>query len=324
MQTLATSFRGKAFGWISLSLIAIGLVGALVFVRSAPQLIVNGLSYGSMLMLGGIGLTLTYKIMNFANFAHGDLMALGAFIALFFNRALGFPLEAAFFITVLLTPWAAIAIDRLLYKHMRRSAIIVLVIASFGVALFLRNFIQALWGAGFQSYRLPFSESLLLPFDIRTTPVKIIMIVTAFLLVGLLQVFLKYTRTGKAMRATSDNPNLALISGIDTERIILWTWGIGGALAAAGGVFFGLQFDLTSEMGNLIILPLFASVILGGIGSPLGAFAGGLIIGVTQNLLVYPATPIPASYKLAVSFVLMILILLLRPQGLFGGGERSA
>jgi branched-chain amino acid transport system permease protein/neutral amino acid transport system permease protein len=276
-----------------------------------------------MLMLGGIGLTLTYKILNFSNFAHADLMALGAFIALLFNGTLGLPLEAAFFITILLTPWAAIAIDQILYKRMRKSNAIVLVIASFGIALFLRNLTQALWGSNYQSYRFFLSGSLQLPFDIIIRLDQIIMIVMAFVLVGLLQIFLKYTRTGKAMRATSDNANLALVSGINTEQIILWTWGIGGALAAAGGVFFGLEFGLKADMGNLIILPLFAAVILGGIGSPLGACAGSLVIGVTQNLLVAPATPIPSSYKTAVSFVFMILILLLRPQGLFGGGDRS-
>jgi branched-chain amino acid transport system permease protein/neutral amino acid transport system permease protein len=320
----AARLRVNAFQWISLSILTLGIVVALIFVPSAPQLIVNGIRYGSMLMLGGIGLTLTYKILNFSNFAHADLMALGAFIALLFNGTLGLPLEAAFFITILLTPWVAIAIDQILYKRMRKSNAIVLVIASFGIALFLRNLTQALWGSNYQSYRFFLAGSLQLPFDIIIRLDQIIMIVMAFVLVGFLQIFLKYTRTGKAMRATSDNANLALVSGINTEQIVRWTWGIGGALAAAGGVFFGLDFGLKADMGNLIILPLFAAVILGGIGSPLGAAAGSLIIGVTQNLLVAPATPIPASYKVAISFVFMILILLLRPQGLFGGGERSA
>lgn len=317
-------WKKDSFRWISLSIVALGIIVALIFVRSAPQLLVNGIRYGSILMLGGIGLTLTYKIMNFANFAHGDLIALGAFIALFFNRTLGLPITVAFFITVLLTPWVAIALDRILYKHMRKSAVMISVIASFGVALFLRNFIQALWGVGFKSFRTPLPDSLVLPFHIRITVIQLIMVVSAFVLVGLLQLFLKYTRTGKAMRATSDNADLALVSGIDTERIILWAWGIGGALAAAAGVFFGLQFGLKADMGNLIILPLFAAVILGGIGSPLGALAGGLVIGIAQNLLVFPATPITASYKPAVSFILMILILLIRPQGLFGEKGRSA
>lgn len=324
MQDVRVRTKANLFLWISLAVMSAGIVLALLFVHNAPQFIVNGLRYGSMLMLGGIGLTLAYKIMNFGNFAHGDMMALGAFLAFFFNRTLGLPLEASFFATVLLTPFLAIFFDNILYKRMRRSSIIVLVIASFGVALFLRNLMQAIWGPGFQSYRVPVTPGMLLPFGVRLTTTQILMIVTALVLVGLLQLFLKYTRTGKAMRATSDNANLAQVCGINTEKIIRWTWGISGALAAAGGVFFGLEFGLNSNMGGLIILPLFASVILGGIGSPLGAFAGGLIIGVAQNLLVSPATPIAGSYKPAVSFVLMILILLLRPQGLFGSGERSA
>lgn len=316
--------KAKAFRWISLVVFFIGISAAWLWAPSGPQLIVNGLRYGSMLMLGGIGLTLTYKIMNFGNFAHGDMMALGAFVALLFNRSVGLPLEWAFALTVLVTPWLAIGIDRLLYRRMRKSKMVVLVIASFGVALFLRNLIQAVGGVGFKNFRVPFPEAVMLPFNIRVTAYQLIMMGTALVLVALLQLFLRHTRTGKAMRATADNANLAQISGINTERIILWTWGIGGALAAAGGVFFGLEFGLKPDMGLLIILPMFASVILGGIGSPIGALAGGLIIGVSQNLLVFPATPINASYKPAISFFILILILLVRPQGLFGGGERSA
>lgn len=316
--------RSKRFRWISLAGIAVGIGAAWLWIANGPQLIVNGLRYGSMLMLGGIGLTLTYKIMNFGNFAHGDMMAVGAYLALFFNRGLGFDLEWAFLSATLCTPWVAIALDRILYRRMRRSKMVVLVIASFGVALFLRNLIQAIAGVGFKSFRVPFPEAIHLPFGIRITVYQLLMMITALALVAVLQTFLRYTRTGKAMRATADNPSLAQISGINTEGIILWTWGIGGALAAAGGVFFGLEFGLKPDMGLLIILPLFASAILGGIGSPVGALAGGLIIGVSQNLLVYPATPLNASYKPAVSFLILILILLIRPQGLFGGGERSA
>jgi branched-chain amino acid transport system permease protein/neutral amino acid transport system permease protein len=128
--------------------------------------------------------------------------------------------------------------------------------------------------------------------------------------------FLQHTRLGKAMRATSDNFTLALVSGIDTERVVLWTWLLGAALAAAGGVLLGMSVRLQPIMGWDLLLPIFAATVLGGIGSPYGAMAGALVIGLAEEL----STPfIPTEYKTAVSLVLLVLILLVRPQGLFGG-----
>jgi branched-chain amino acid transport system permease protein/neutral amino acid transport system permease protein len=127
--------------------------------------------------------------------------------------------------------------------------------------------------------------------------------------------FLQYTRLGKAMRATSDNFHLAMVSGIDTDRVVLWTWMLGAALAAAGGILLGMSVRLQPIMGWDLLLPIFAATILGGIGSPYGAMAGGLIIGLAEEL----STPfLPTQYKTAVSLVLLVLVLLVRPQGLCG------
>ena len=139
---------------------------------------------------------------------------------------------------------------------------------------------------------------------------------TVLSLVVLLHLFLQRTKMGKAMRATADNMELARVSGIDTERVIIWTWGIGGALVAAGGILYGIDVQLHPYMGWNFLLPLFAATILGGIGNMYGALVGALVMGVAQQVSTAYLLP---TYKPAVAFIVMILILLVRPQGIFGG-----
>jgi branched-chain amino acid transport system permease protein len=151
---------------------------------------------------------------------------------------------------------------------------------------------------------------------IRLKPDQVFILVMALLLVLLLYLFLQRTKLGKAMRATADNPQLAWVCGIDTGRVTAWTWVLGAALAAAAGVLYGIDAQLRPDMGWSFLLPLFAAVILGGIGSPLGALAGGIILGVVQQVSTAFLLP---TYKPAVAFLLLIVILFIRPRGLFGG-----
>ena len=155
-----------------------------------------------------------------------------------------------------------------------------------------------------------------LPMGIRLKPDQVFILVMALLLVLLLYLFLQRTKLGKAMRATADNPQLAWVCGIDTGRVTAWTWVLGAALAAAAGVLYGIDAQLRPDMGWSFLLPLFAAVILGGIGSPLGALAGGIILGVVQQVSTAFLLP---TYKPAVAFLLLIVILFIRPRGLFGG-----
>jgi len=155
-----------------------------------------------------------------------------------------------------------------------------------------------------------------LPLNIRVQADQLFIVVLAFAIVGLVHLLLTRTRMGKAMRATANNPDLAQIRGINTERVIAWTWIMGGALAAAGGVMYGLSSQLRPEMGFWLLLPMFAAVIMGGVGNPRGALVGALIIGVTQQVSTAFLNP---AYGPAVAFALMVLTLLVRPQGLFGG-----
>ena len=282
------------------------------------QLIVYGLISGSILALGAIGLTLIYGILNFANFAHGDLMALGAYLALFFKVSLALPMWLAFVLAMLCTAVLGVGLDWIWFRPLRqrRARAAIMAISSLGLALILQNLIRLLWGPQVQYY----SRTIHFPFTVPVLQVRLntqqgLIFAIAVGLVILVSLFLQRTKLGKAMRATSDNFNLALVSGIDTERVVIWTWLLGAALAAAGGTLLGMSVRLQPIMGWDLLLPIFAATILGGIGSPYGAMAGALIIGLAEEL----STPfIPTEYKTAVSLILLVLVLLVRPRGLFG------
>ncbi|MFQ5953829.1 MAG: branched-chain amino acid ABC transporter permease, partial [Kiloniellales bacterium] len=233
------------------------------------QLLIFGIVLGSIITLGAVGLSLLYGILRFANFAHGDMMAVGAYFALACVVGLGWPLYAAFPVALAGGAAVAIAIDRALYKHLRRTAPVILLISSFGVALMLRSLIQLIWGPQSQVYE----PGIRMPFyllGLRLKPDHVTILVGAIILVVLLHLFLQYTKMGKAMRAMSDNVDLAQVTGIDTERVIMWTWALGAALAAGAGIFLAMDTRLQPIMGWNLLLPVFAAAIMGGIGKPYG------------------------------------------------------
>lgn len=299
------------------------------------ELFVYGIVLGSIIALGAIGLTLVYGILRFANFAHGDLMTAGAYVSLFLVSSLfpliGIPREplgpfsfgwrmvAAFPVAMAAVSGIAILLDRLIYRRLRQkgSSAVILAISALGASLIVRMVVLILWGGDYRSF-FPgvLRPAMELPFGVKIRPDQVLIIGVAALLMVSLYLFLRYTKTGKAMRATADNMELARISGIRTERIVLWTWAIGGALAAAGGVLYGIDVQIHPGMGWNFLLPLFAAAILGGIGKVHGALIGGLVIGVLQQLSTAWLLP---TYKPAVAFIGMIIILLVRPQGIFGG-----
>ena len=299
------------------------------------ELIVYGLVLGSIISLGAIGLTLVYGIIRFANFAHGDFLSAGAYIALFLVTGLlawigvpdntfgaisiGWRMLIAFPFSMLIVGCVAIVLDRTLYRKLRlkRSGPVIFAMSSLGAAFILRMIIYILWGADSLFYRPGvLRPAILLPLGIKIRPDQILIVLVVCLLISSLHLFLQRTKMGKAMRATADNMELARVSGIDTERIIIWTWGIGGALAAAGGILYGIDVQLQPDMGWKFLIPLFAATILGGIGNMYGALVGGLVIGVVQQVSTAFLLP---TYKPAVAFMVMIIILLIRPKGIFGG-----
>lgn len=190
-----------------------------------------------------------------------------------------------------------------------------LIIISIGLALFIRNLIVFLWGPGIKRYALPVRRGIEVG-SVVITQNQIVVIVVALICMFLLHFILKRTTIGKAMRALSDNIDLAKASGIDVDSVIRYTWVIGIALATIGGILYGLLTNINPNMGWFMLLPMFAAAVLGGIGSPYGAMVGGLIIGLVQEL---STAIIPTEYKLAVGFSIMIAVLLVRPQGIFGG-----
>lgn len=314
-----------------------------------------GVVTGSIIALGAIGLTLIYGILKFAHFAHGDSMMLAAYVAFFAltgkvvgertdvelpwslndlpgatsripwpgegDFSFGYGLLLALLVAVVVTIVLFIILDRLVYRPLRRrnSGIVIFAIASLGIALAMRSLMLMLWGASPRLYVLGIRPTTDLPFDVRVVTDQIFIFFAALILAALLYFILYRTKLGKAMRAMSDNPDLALVAGINTEQVVTWTWVIGGGLVAAAGVMLALQAQLKPELGFVLLLPLFAATILGGIGSPQGAFLGGMIVGITQEVTVaQDLIDISPGYKFSVAFIILILILLLRPRGLFG------
>ncbi len=285
---------------------------------------IPGLVLGCIYAMGAIGISLLFGILKFAHFAHGDLITLGAYFALFMVTALGFPVLAALPVAMILAAIVSVGIDRVFYKPFRSSPTIVIVIASFGIALMVRSVIQLIWGVKIQSYAAGTFYKPLLFFDtIRIAERHITIVLLTVAVAIALHFFLSRTKHGKAMRAMADEPDLAQVSGISTEKVIMTTWIIGGGLAAMSGVFLGMDTQLITNMGWNLLLPLFAAAILGGIGNPFGAIAGGLVVGMAEELSSYPwigTEPLLSpGYKTGVAFALMVALLIWRPSGLFRG-----
>jgi neutral amino acid transport system permease protein len=281
------------------------------------QLIINGLVIGSIIAITAIGLSMIYKTLHFVNFAHGDIVTFAAYIALFANTSSGIHLVCAFLVAVLATILLGVFMERVVWLPMRRknATRTTLIIISIGFALVLRNAIIFVWGGDTKGYDIPVRRGFDL-FGATITPNQVLVIVAAVILMFFLHYILSRTMIGKAMRALSDNIDLARISGIDVDRTILWTWVIGLGLAASGGVLYGLVTAIRPSMGWFLLLPMFAAIVLGGIGNPYGTIAGGMIIGLSQEL---STAVLPTEYKFAVSFVVMTVVLLIKPEGLFGG-----
>lgn len=289
------------------------------------QLLINGIAVGSIISLAAVGLTLTYGILRLANFAHGDLLTLGAYIALTANspNVLGFSAlpEVNIWISILigaiLTIGVALLTEKLIWAPMRdrRANATTLIIISIGLALFLRNGIILIWGAANQRYNLPVVPALDL-LGLKIPQNRIVVFLLAILVIVALHCLLQYTKVGKAMRAVADNVDLARVSGINVERVVIWTWVIAAGLTSVGGGMYGIVTAVRPTMGWLQILPMFAAVILGGIGNPYGAIAGAFVIGIAQEVSTYW---IATEYKLGVALLIMIVVLLFRPQGIFRG-----
>jgi neutral amino acid transport system permease protein len=285
-----------------------------------PQLIVNGIALGSIIALGAVGLTLTYGILRLSNFAHGDYMTLGAFVAWTLNMS-KIPVLSNIWVSMIVgiiaTVGVALLAEAVLWKRMRRvrATATTLVIISIGLALFLRNGILLIYGGDAKRYNLPISEAIDL-FGLKIKFYNLVVLGLALAAIAGLHFLLQNTKIGKAMRAVADDIDLARVTGINVERVVLWTWIISASLTGLGGQMYGLVTNVRPDMGWFLIMPMFAAVTLGGIGNPYGAIAGAFIIGIAQEVSV---PFVGSQYKLAIALILMVLTLLFRPQGLFKG-----
>ncbi|WP_049904631.1 branched-chain amino acid ABC transporter permease [Natrialba asiatica] len=357
--------RGRNLTVEQLLLLAVGtgallLVGDLILgvfdgtynISRIGRYVVQGILYGLIIGLAGIGLSMTYSILNFANFAHGDTITVGAFIgwggtyliggwgaASIGHLALVGPQRGIggpqFGISVMSTPIAifgglllagvgtallAVLIDRLAYKPMRGSDGIPLLITSIGVAFALRYLIVFVYSSQSRgtTASVPSADLLLVDGYVSIDAHDGTLIAAAVALMIGVHLLLQRTKLGKAMRAMSDNKDLALVTGIPTERVIRWTWMIGGGLAGSAGYLMVLWTGTIDwQFGWLLLLLIFAAVILGGIGSIYGAIFGGLIIGVAMHMSMIWLPG--GDFTTITAFLMMILVLLIRPSGLFGG-----
>lgn len=281
------------------------------------QLIINGLATGLIVALPAIALSLTFGILRFPNFAIGAMLTVAAYMAWFFNVRGGISLPAAGAFTLLLFPLVAVLCDAFVFKPLRGRGPITLLVASMGLSFVLENICRLFFGNDARNFDIPLSR----PFRIIGLRINYEQIVAAGVSVSamiLVYLVLLHTPLGRAMRAVADNPNLAAARGIDANRVITVAWLLTGALVAAAGVLIGMDRAIDPELGWNYIIVTFAAAILGGLGSPVGAVAGALILGIVGEVSTLVVSP---NYRSGVGFGVIALILLFRPNGLFGKRE---
>jgi neutral amino acid transport system permease protein len=285
---------------------------------------VQGVRLGAVIALASVGLSLVFGVTGLVNFAHGEIVSFGALVAFFLSASAGgpgIPLVAAIVLTVVIGGLFGWALEMGLFRRLRRrkSGNVALIVVSIGLGLLLRNVYLIIFG----ERPRPYTEfTIQKDFDIgpiALPPKDYVIMGVCFAVLILVGVLLQATRVGTALRAVADDRDLSEASGINVERIILLTWVAGAALAGLGGVFQGITDRVTYDMGFNLLLLMFAAVILGGIGTAYGAMVGGLFIGVVTEVSTYW---VESKYKLAVAFSVLILAVLLRPQGLLGQSER--
>lgn len=281
------------------------------------QILVNGLVNAALIAPPAIALSLIFGVMRFPNFAIGGYITVGAFFAYAVNVDLGAPIWLAALAAMIGTAVVVWLSDALVFRPMQGRGPVTLLVLSIALTLILEHIVRLFYGADVRGFDLPLQR----PYrfgDIRITQEQIEIIVLAIAIAAITHLILQYTRTGKAVRATADNPMLAQVRGIDTGWIILLTWLYCGMLFGLTGVLAGLDLVIEPLVGWYLTIPIFAAAILGGIGSPYGAMLGALLVGLAEELTVLI---LPSTYKIGVGFVIIAILLLVRPQGLLGRPE---
>jgi branched-subunit amino acid ABC-type transport system permease component len=284
------------------------------------QLIFNGLVTGSIFAIGAIGASLVWGVLRIGNFAHGDYMALGAFAAFVVNVPLGQNLVIAGLIGVVVTSFFAVVAHQLVLKPMRGRGLTSVFIVTVGLAFVMRNSLFLTFGSGARSFSIDQAQVFLVG-PLRVSPGQAITVIAAFFAIGAIGWVLSSTDIGRSMRAVSENSDLAAVAGVNTDRLALVTWLLTGSLAGLAGICLGLvQGTFDASFGAYTLFLIFTAVVLGGIGSAYGALGGGLSLGLAMEVSTWNgfAGGLDPRYKLILAFIVLILLLLLRPDGLFG------
>ena len=277
---------------------------------------INGLSLGAIYALGAVGLTLVYGILKLVNFAHGDFLTFGAYMAYLVNVTWDLPLIYGIVFAIVVTAMLGILLEKIMWAPMRGrgAGMLQLLLMTIGLAFVLRYGIQFIWGTELRQLDVNRTDTVNF-LDLRIGQTQLIVIVVGFATMIAIGMMLRLTLLGKRMRALSDDLDLAETSGINTSRVILYTWLFAAGLAGLAGVFAGALTQLQPEMGFELLLPIFAAVVLGGIGNAFGALAAGIVLGV---VIEWSTFFVDSGLKLAVGFLILIIVLIIRPQGIFG------
>ena len=325
-------------------LIVVALVIAAVTAALSPlfgiailQFLINGVVVGSIYVLGATGLSLIFSIRKFANFAHGEFMTFGAYMAFTVNAMWALDIVYGLVFAIVMTAVLAMILEFLVFRKLAGRGPVSLLVASIGVTIFLQNLVAATYGTDIKQYTLRAVRNISLYEEggvqvLSIPPIRgLLPLGVSIALIVFLHLFLSRTTLGKAMRATADNPDLARSSGIKIRNVILWTWAIAGALAGVAGVLLAIVIDVRTNLGFGVLLFVFAAVIVGGLGSAYGAMVGGLVVGIAQELsaalLAWLGRPDvigleqPNAYRPIAAFLIMIIVLLIRPGGIAGGKQ---
>ncbi len=296
------------------------------------QHLVNGLTLGGIYALIALGYTMVYGILKFINFAHGDILMVGAYLGLFIFNFLrgGSAMGPWWFVAFILAMLASMlicallgmTIEKLAYKPLRKATRLAPLLSAIGVSFMLSN--GAAWAWGTQSRKLdyPFDNTPLNVLGISIAPHQILILVVATIMMVALTLFVSKSRMGKAMRATSLDQSTAKLMGINSDQIISLTFGIGSALAACGGMLIALDVKVYATMGTMVGLKAFVAAVVGGIGNIGGAMLGGLLLGLLETFGI-ALLGIPTSYKDAIAFAVLIIVLLVKPEGIMGKAEKE-
>lgn len=296
------------------------------------QHLMNGLTLGGIYALIALGYTMVYGILKFINFAHGDILMVGAYIGLFVfdllrgSAPLGAWTVLAFFIAMVISmaicALLGMTIERIAYKPLRRATRLAPLLSAIGVSFILSNTAAWLLGTQSRKFNYPFDNSSINFGGVIITPHQILILVVSLVMMLALKVFVDRTRMGKAMRATSLDQDTAMLMGINVNKVISLTFAIGSALAAVGGILIALDFKVYPSMGTMTGLKAFVAAVVGGIGNISGAMFGGILLGLLETFGV-AVLGIPSGLKDTIAFGVLIIILLVKPEGLFGKVEKE-